>query len=278
MNKFNVINFHITDRCNYACKYCFGKFNKRELSLEKAKMVIDSIDRYFKHRGIKNGRINFAGGEPLLYPNLDEIIDYCAEKHINVSIVTNGSLLTPERIYKWQGKVCQIGISIDSNNDTVNAYIGRHACGKVLKEEQLIRTVKAIKECKIELKINTVASRININEDLSQLYLMLMPDKIKLFQMHIVDGVNDKSRFYSISQEEFHRYCEKYAQLPFNIVREKQGDMENSYLMIDPDGTLIVNDRGSYKSIGSVLETELYNATLPLSYSKFMLRYKRGHR
>ena len=47
MNKYNVINFHITDKCNFLCKYCFGKFNASELSLDDAKKVIDSVERYF---------------------------------------------------------------------------------------------------------------------------------------------------------------------------------------------------------------------------------------
>ncbi len=25
--KFDVINFHLTEKCNYRCTYCFAKFN-----------------------------------------------------------------------------------------------------------------------------------------------------------------------------------------------------------------------------------------------------------
>ena len=276
MNKYNVINFHITDKCNFSCKYCFGKFNASELSLNKAKKVIDSVERYFIKNDIKDGRINFAGGEPLLYPYLDGLIDYCSQKKINVSIVTNGFLLTSSRIYKWKNKVCQIGISIDSKNEATNFNIGRSNNKKTVSENHLIDISSAIKECGISLKINTVVSSLNLNEDLTELYLKIMPEKVKLFKMHIVNGINDACKNLSISNNDFYNHCDKYKNLPFNVVIENQGDMENSYLMIDPSGTLIINNNGKYEKFRSLIEAELYEeiSNLPLQYSKFMQRYK----
>ena len=98
--KPHVINFHITNRCNYQCKHCFARFNQRDLSLDEAKRVIDSIEEYFKEAQVKNPRINLAGGEPLMYHYIDEIIDYISNKGIKVSMITNGSLLTEERVEK----------------------------------------------------------------------------------------------------------------------------------------------------------------------------------
>lgn len=274
MKNFNVINFHITNKCNYSCKYCFGKFEGNEIPLSDAKQVIDSISQYFSHNKIKNGRINLAGGEPLLHPQLDAIIDYCYQKDIKVSIVTNGSLLTKEKIECWAGKACQIGISIDSASTSTCLEIGRVCKKSVLCKDTLLSIVQAIKKNGIELKINTVVSSFNINEDLTSLYLALSPKKLKLFQMHLVKDVNDSCSGYSISTDEFLEYCKKYEALPFNVVIEKQGDMESSYIMIDPNGKLIMNIDGCYEVLADLTREQLCNVPIPLDAHKFALRYK----
>lgn len=39
MKKFNVVNYHITNRCNYNCTYCFGKFcGQKDPSLNDANL------------------------------------------------------------------------------------------------------------------------------------------------------------------------------------------------------------------------------------------------
>ena len=68
MKDFHVVNYHITNRCNYHCTYCFGKFDgQKDPSLKDAKSIIDNIAEYFARNDIVNGRINFAGGEHTLY-------------------------------------------------------------------------------------------------------------------------------------------------------------------------------------------------------------------
>ena len=54
----------------------FEKFYIAELTYEKACLVVDNIVRYSFKNGIQDGRINLAGGEPLLCKYLDELIDY----------------------------------------------------------------------------------------------------------------------------------------------------------------------------------------------------------
>ena len=182
---------------------------------------------------------------------------------------------TPNRINAWKDKVCQIGISIDSINNDTCLNIGRCCNNKTIDIEHLTSIANTMKKCGISLKINTVISNLNNNEDLTELYLALAPEKIKLFQMHIVKGINDDSEIFSISNNDSINFCKKYETLKFNVIVEKQGDMENSYLMIDPSGTLIINDRGLYKKFDSLINCSLYSQliSLPLDYDKFMYRY-----
>ena len=276
MKNFHVVNYHITNRCNYHCTYCFGKFNgQKDPTLDNAKKIVDNIALYFAQNNIADGRINFAGGESTLYAHLDELIDYTSSLGIRVSIVTNGSLLTPERIRSWQGKVSCIGISIDSMDRETNLTIGRCCQNKVISFSQWIKLAKAIHDCGIDLKFNTVVSRLNLDEDLSELYRVLSPKKIKLFQMHLIDGINDQAKPYEITESEFDSFCERNKTFESVIVAEPCGSMENSYLMVNPEGEFQLNNNGIYQTFGNLNTTSLSEIlkTVPLDYEKFGSRY-----
>ncbi len=136
----DVINFHLTNLCNYKCTYCFGKFpDKTQLTFEQACAVVDNIARYFSKNGITGGRINLAGGEPLLCPYLEELLDYINAYGIKVSVITNGSLLTEDIIKGWKDKVYCIGLSIDTALVETNVAIGRSCNNKTISTKQLIR-------------------------------------------------------------------------------------------------------------------------------------------
>lgn len=276
MKNFHVVNYHITNRCNYHCAYCFGKFNgQKDPTLNDAKKIVDNIALYFAQNNITDGRINFAGGEPTLYKHLDELIDYTSSLRIRASIVTNGSLLTHERIRSWQGKVSCIGISIDSIVCNTNLTIGRCCRNKVISLSQWSKLTKAIHDCGIDLKINTVASKFNLDEDLSELYRALSPKKIKLFQMHLIDVINDRAKPYEITEFEFLTFCDRHREFDSVIVVEPCGSMENSYLMVNPEGKFQLNNNGSYQTFGDLNTTSLSEIlkAVPLDSEKFDSRY-----
>ncbi len=133
----NVINYHLTPNCNYRCVYCFGKFKKGVPTFEQACKIVDSVNDYFKKNHIVDGRINLAGGEPLSCTYLDDLIDYICECGIKVSVITNGSMLTEEKIKSWAGKVEMIGLSVDSLKPETNRMIGRCCNEKTISIEQL---------------------------------------------------------------------------------------------------------------------------------------------
>ena len=275
MYEYSVFNYHVTPRCNYQCIYCFGKFKGREPSFDSAKKIVDNVASYFVSRGISNGRINFSGGEPLLYPQLDELIDYTNASGVSVSVISNASLLTVERIRAWKGKVSCVGISIDSLSDVANRLIGRCSADHVIDRSHLLALSQAIHECGIELKINTVVSKRNLDEDFSSMYRILKPDRIKLFQIHLVQGVNDRAIPERITDDEFRSFRSKYEAFGSIIVSEPEGTMENSYLMINPEGEFQLNNDGEYQTFGSLITTPLEEIlkNVPLDSGRFDARY-----
>ena len=95
-NSTKTVNWHITSKCNYECKFCHYKnLGDCHLPFDDGKKVILKL----KNAGME--KINFAGGDPLLHPRL---LDYCAyakELGMIVSISTNGSLLNSKLIRNY---------------------------------------------------------------------------------------------------------------------------------------------------------------------------------
>ena len=97
-------------RCNLACKYCneFDDFSK-PIPLETMKRRIDDLAR------LGTTIVTLSGGEPLLHPELDEIIAHMRKYSIIAGMITNGYLLTTDRIKRLnRAGLDHLQISIDN--------------------------------------------------------------------------------------------------------------------------------------------------------------------
>jgi organic radical activating enzyme len=89
--------FIITTICNLNCKYClnFTPYNKQQQHIDLCELK-DDVDIYF-HVFDRVGLFHVSGGEPLLYPNFNEIIQFIAEKYREkievLGISTNGAVV-----------------------------------------------------------------------------------------------------------------------------------------------------------------------------------------
>src|SRR5438874_10117962 len=80
-------------RCNLACKYC----NEYD-DVSKPVPLQTMFQRIDKLAALRTTIVCISGGEPLLHPELDEIIRRIRNHGIIAGMITNGYLLTAERI------------------------------------------------------------------------------------------------------------------------------------------------------------------------------------
>ncbi len=97
-------------RCNLACKYCneYDDYSK-PVELETMKRRVDDLAR------LGTSIVTLSGGEPLLHPELDEIIAHMRKYPIIAGMITNGYLLTADRIQRLnRAGLDHLQISIDN--------------------------------------------------------------------------------------------------------------------------------------------------------------------
>ena len=99
-------------RCNLACKYCneYDDFSKPV----PTDVMFRRVDKLAE---LGTSVITISGGEPLLHPELDEIIDRIRQHGTVAGMITNGYLLVPERIERLNRAGLEwLQISIDNAN------------------------------------------------------------------------------------------------------------------------------------------------------------------
>ena len=97
-------------RCNLACSYC-NEFDgiSKPVPIE---MLLRRIDRLAE---LRTTVITISGGEPLLHPELDEIIRRIRHHGAIATLITNGYLLSPDRIQRLnRAGLDHLQISIDN--------------------------------------------------------------------------------------------------------------------------------------------------------------------
>jgi organic radical activating enzyme len=99
-----------------------------------------------------------GGGEPLVRPDIFELVAYARSLGLEISIATNGTLLTPEmaREFKKMG-VANIAIGLNANDESVHEQITR-VPGSFEKTK---RGIYATKEAGMNLQINTTVMKEN---------------------------------------------------------------------------------------------------------------------
>ncbi|MDP4572934.1 viperin family antiviral radical SAM protein [Pseudomonas sp. LPH60] len=252
-----VINWHITEACNYECQYCYAKWDGAGKELlhdwNRTRRLLDEIHDFFHPHNRANPlrqqlswssiRLNVAGGEPLLYPQaLLRTLEYAKAKGMSASIITNGSRLTPDLIEGLAPLISTLGVSLDSANQASNLGMGRaDSRGRLLDLDVLSQLLHQARQYNpaLLLKVNTVVNALNHQEDLSQMLNALKPDRWKVLRMLQV-----VTQALAVSSAGFQGFVERHAVFRQIMCVEDNDDMSESYIMLDPLGRFFQNRLG----------------------------------
>ena len=273
------VNYHFSRKCNYECGFCFHTAKTSHvLTLEQAKEGLTRL----KEAGMK--KINFAGGEPFLYPKfLGELVVFCKQTLglESVSIISNGSLIKENWMEKYAKYLDILGISCDSFDEKVNVKIGR-GTGKHI--ENIFKVRNMCYEHNIKFKLNTVVCRYNFMEDMNDFIERLQPFRWKCFQVLIVKTENDgddasirNAQTFTISDEEYELFCQRH-QKQSSFIKESNTVMRSSYLILDEYMRFLdKGDKNEYKISDSILDVDVSVALGQINWDNDSFHERNGH-
>ena len=260
------VNYHLWKACNMGCGFCFATFQdfdtrflpKGHLGREDSLIVVEQLAR----AGFQ--KINFAGGEPTLCPWLPDLIASAKEFALSTAMVTNGSLLSSASMDAVAGHLDWVALSIDSVYPDTLRRIGRTTRSGPLGATEYLMMADSLKRRGIRLKINTVVTRLNVNEDLTDFIIEACPERWKLFQVLPVEGQNDGAiGNFLISDDEFQNYVamsRRVEEHQIRVVPESNDLMRGSYVMVDPAGRFFDNVAGGHTYSRPIIEVGVEEA------------------
>lgn len=105
------LTLNITNRCNLNCDFCYVEKGEEILEVEDIKSIISQ-----KEIDI----VTLTGGEPLLHPEIFDILSLFYSNNIDINIITNGVLLNPDFMEKIEEFSPELHVSYNSPNNKIS--------------------------------------------------------------------------------------------------------------------------------------------------------------
>lgn len=246
-----AINFHLLRACNARCHYCFARFPETPKGLVADDVI--EVMRLVREAG--GEKMNFVGGEPTIHPDIERFVVAAKKMGYTTSIVSNGAKLARLLSSSAGTMLDWVGLSVDSGTDEGNEAVGRGGSGYTA---QVVAHARQARANGAAVKLNTVVTRHNVDEDMTNLVRAIAPERWKIFQVLRVEGQNeDTVDDLLVDDRKFEDFVARHDALNdegIPVIAENNNAMTDSYAMIDPMGRFFGNTGGVHRIGRSILE------------------------
>jgi radical SAM protein len=155
-----TIAWEITRACAYACVHCRAdaqhRRDARELSTAEAKMLIERLAAFGNHP-----ILIFTGGDPMMRPDLFELIAYATKCGLRCSLTPTATALpTKERLEKVrEAGIRRIALSLDAPRADVHDNF-RQVPGSWQRTMDILHRAQ---EVGLSVQVNTTVSKHNVD-------------------------------------------------------------------------------------------------------------------
>lgn len=123
-DKKPVVVWNVGRRCNLRCVHCYSQSRDidytDELTTQQGFALIDDLAQF------GSPVLLFSGGEPLMRPDILDLIAQAREKGMRAVLSTNGTLITEEKAAELKRyDLSYVGVSLDGLQETNDKFRGR---------------------------------------------------------------------------------------------------------------------------------------------------------
>ena len=154
-----VISWNVTRECNLKCNHCYldadGKKLDNELSTQEGKQLMDQINE------VSRPLLILSGGEPMLRPDIFELIEYGSKKGIKMGLGSNGYLIDDAVAKKLKTSgIATVSISLDSH------IPAQHDDFRGVNNawERAVNACKALRKNNVLVQVNTTLTHENYDQ------------------------------------------------------------------------------------------------------------------
>ena len=269
--------WHLTERCNWACKHCYQDGNHPpELPLQDLFRIVDIIESAVEKWG-KQGTLSLTGGEPFIRRNdLYKLMDHLDDSKniIYYDILTNGSCITEKEAERLaeHPRLRRVQVSLEGASAESNDYIRGEG-----SFDSILNSIRILRAKNIDVVIMTTITRKN-KEEIPDLVNLLGQEGVEALALErfIPEGNGADLKDLVLDADEARKLYENLYDIAqtstvrlllyrplFSLVASKDPTVGalcsagNNALTIMPDGTVYPCRRLPIP-IGNILKDGLY--------------------
>lgn len=149
--------WEVTEACNLRCRHCHANSEKGgpdELTTQEGFAFLDQLARIPRFQ-----MLAYSGGEPMVRPDIDDLLAYSKKRGLVNVIASNGTLIDLPRARELKRLgVKGLAVSFDSTDPAIHNHIRRSPTAF----ERALRGIEACKQAGMVLQINFTAMRENV--------------------------------------------------------------------------------------------------------------------
>lgn len=247
------IYLEITNCCNLNCSFCSYKKGNDFLTIEEIDDYTTQIKEFTDYIYLH------ILGEPLLHPQIDEILDILDAKDINLQLVTNGTLLFKHKNILNHKCIRKLSISIHSINnlDIDDNYF-----------ETINELIENNNDKTIELRFY---NRQQLSDKLNS-YLSTLKNRYSFLDTKRDNSYRLKEHVYIYFQDFF-----KWPEIDDSVVSTNgtcHGGIDMIGINSKSDVTICCLDPKAYNKLGNLKEKSLKEILQSDLYNQFITNFK----
>lgn len=272
-----TVDFHVTSECSQECPYCWGPQGyDRPVDTATALRILERI----AHVGAR--RVVFTGGDPLQRGDIVTLIRHARKLGLEVALSTTGDRL--DRAFLRETASCLDLVSLPLDGSTEAVSCRTKEPGHLATVRRVLRRLRDFPH--IDVKVCTPVTRHNLAD---------VPNILRLVEAYA--DTTSARVFYNVFQAfpramqdvewedllvseaeftELGRELQSDARVRVNMLDHET--LDRLYVMIFPDGSLVIPRGRAYRAYGPFLEIDDLEAVLNRSGfdAEKHLRHARG--
>lgn len=185
--------WHITQRCNLGrCFFCRADASTRACAGEvEQSLIVDVCRQYAKMSDVDvdTKKVYFTGGEPFVRPDCTSTI--CEVSHnvgLPVAVVTNGTLLTKDRVRALKDCGAEVSVSLDGPAVAHDRMRGMKCYDTV------VRSIDSLLSAGITVDIHPTVAHVNYDALKSRAFLDLLATRFRVARFIALSGIDPVGR------------------------------------------------------------------------------------
>ena len=241
-----------TSKCNLACPHCYASIyrERQEMSLKEKLALIDEMGEM----GVEH--VGLSGGEPLIHPHLEQMLEKLRDWNLSVSIVTNATAVSKRIAETLYRNEVFTYVSLDGPKEVHDRIRGSGVFDKTIKGIQILRetgvsiaTVTSIGSLNYEFTGWCIRKASEIGADHAALIPVMPAGKARETRVYIDKKLLQKALKIAINaaREEWYPislWCMPFAPLVIGDYPLARTFYCRTYetIDIDPSGNIMICD------------------------------------